>query len=350
MMRAVCCAAVVMLHARGLGVLPFGAETLFAGGGLAVEFFFIVSGYLLAERACRSDNGSGSSLATDTGRYIGRQFGRIYPYYLFSFGLAFVGLTLIERPALSAVPARLFSAIFEILMIGPASGLLQPTQEFYNFATWYLSVLLLGSLLLYPICRRWKRSFTGIAAPLAGVFIAGYLFRTYGNLDLALFPGCLLRGVMDLCIGCAGYELAVRIAEKPHGRGVVALLTVVELGCYLLALRGMLFPTANFTDYQILLCFAVAVPISFSGASRTAAIPTQGRWFALIGKASLLVYLNHSFCRNIVMRAFEERSVLFQLAAYLALTAAATAACWLCVDWLCARLAKRAARRAGAAA
>ena len=344
LLRVACCAAVVLLHARGLGATGIGRLELFRAGYLAVEFFFVTSGYLLAASACGAQDGAGGSLLADTRGYLARRLRRIYPYYLFAFVVAFAGFMVIYRCSVVQIGARLAEAVFEMLMIGHASGLTLPTQEAYNFATWYLSVLLLASAVVYPVCRRWKRTFTDIAAPLIGVLTAGWLFRRFGSLDLALYPECLIRGVMDVCIGCAAYGFCARIAAGGWGKGARALLSAAEIGCCAAALAGVALAPASRWDYQLLLCFAVVVTASFSGITCTARIPTDGRWFGLAGKLSLIAYLCHGFCRNWVLIGLPERSVRFRLAAYLALTAAATAACWVCVDGI-----KRLAARKGGA-
>ena len=342
-LRIVCCLAVVALHARGLGVMGIGRVALFRAGYLAVEFFFITSGYLLARSACRAESGTAGSLAADTRRYLARRFGRIYPYYLFAFLVAFTGFMALRRCSLAQIGMRLGESVFEILMIGHASGLSLPTQEYYNFATWYLSVLLLASAIVYPVCRRFPRSFPTVAAPVLSVLAAGLLFRRFGSLDLALYPECLLRGLMELCLGCAAYGFAGWIAQGRWRKAARALFSAAEIGCCIAALAGLLLAPESRWDYPILLCWAVLVTVSFSGVSCTARIPTDGRWFPVAGKLSLLLYLCHGFCRNWVLLAFPERGPRFRFAVYLALIAVTTAACWLFVDWVLRKLPRAAA-------
>ena len=325
-MRAVCCLAIVLFHSRYLAESELWGSMPLRFGYLAVEFFFITSGYLMAAKACRKEE-SGLPLNVDTRQYICHKFGRIYPYVAFAFAVATINICIVRQyDPVSGV----FKALFEPLLLG-ASGL---STGYYNGPIWYLSALLLGSLILYPLCRRWKRTFTDLVAPVAALLLAGYLYRQCGNLCQDLYPYGLLRGLTGMCFGCAGYAVCQQLSQKEPGRGAKLLLTAVELIGYAVVLFGMQWNRPEHWDYQFLLILAVCIAISFSGKSYTAGIPAGGKWFGWVGKICLPVYLCHEFWAWHLKTYLPNQSVPARLAVYFAVVAATTAACLITVDGL----------------
>lgn len=87
-MRGIAAWAVVLFHIRlSIAGLPAGAEAVLAKGYLAVDFFFLLSGFVIwlsAGEALRRDG------ALAVPRFLQRRVARIWPLHLFMLGCALV--------------------------------------------------------------------------------------------------------------------------------------------------------------------------------------------------------------------------------------------------------------------
>ena len=175
-----------------IAVWHFGRVNPFTHGYIAVDFYFILSGYLLY--------GSYIRHKYDALVYTVEKLRRFYPEYIFVFIIAFlmkVGILLRENDYITVF----LNAISEGLLIhgvGVYDGNVNPTS-------WYISVLLLGGGLLYAMLYCSKRVAVGVLFPL--IVLLGYtaLLRLNGSLEQfssGLFISeCLLRGMAGMSLG-----------------------------------------------------------------------------------------------------------------------------------------------------
>lgn len=292
-MRIVFCLVIVQFHFRG-----FNYGVPMPTGYLATDYFFIISGYLMMANAAKQEAGPGSVL-DDTRRYIFHKFGKMLPYYVASYVVVFLARLVFQGCSFAKARTLLMSSLSELFLVG-GSGL----YEFYmNGAVWFLSVLFLGSLLLYPVCRKLQRSFSCLLAPLFALFALGYLDAHFHQYSFARYPYGLIRGTADLCIGCSAFGFfqsgwQTRLLEGP-GRGTVifkrSVFSLFEIGMYLAAILCMhSFPKGD-TDYLTIIFLSIGIAISVSGLSYTAQIPSDGKWFGLASTGTLVVFLSHEY-------------------------------------------------------
>ena len=309
---------------------------LFQGGYIGVEFFFIVSGFLMAASAERAEQSPSRSITEDTVSFLRRKLGAILPYYLFAFLLAFF----IRQIALAAAPAEIakdaFYALPELLLLkrlGIGNG------RWYNGATWYLSSMFFAMLILYPILRKKRDFFCRILSPvLAVVFLYLRLLEGNGGFVFDLNVRSLFRAIAEICIGCTGYAVCCSMKQKTYTRFGTFFLSILELGGYAVVLiMAFLFKIEAFDSY-LLIFLAVSVPVTFSGKSVTGALNAgSGKWQRFcgwLGKFSLVLYLNHrywSFALREWMAGWDYWSIL---PVYFLLALVSSLACLWIVDSL----------------
>ena len=82
--KFVFCMIIAIYHGRYMGgSVPYA---LFKDGGyLAVEFFFLVSGFLMAKSAKRAEETSRLQLGTETAQFIWHKAKIILPYFIFAY-------------------------------------------------------------------------------------------------------------------------------------------------------------------------------------------------------------------------------------------------------------------------
>lgn len=162
-------------------------------GWIAVDFFFILSGYLL-----------GVSLENPVAlfTYAKKRITRLYPQYFISTCLTFA----LYRITMGVLNPQ--KAIPELLMI-QNSGLC--TGGGYNGSLWYISVLLILSICLYSLCRNDQQGI--VKGLLLFVALAGYtyLIGSENGLESWTFDGLiyppLVRGLSGLSLGVSLHEI-----------------------------------------------------------------------------------------------------------------------------------------------
>lgn len=180
-------------------------KCLFKGAYLGVEFFFVLSGYLFY----KSFN---SSKKVSVAEYVLAKMKQFMPYNIIMLVLFLVHNIRISSESnpleliLRAIPEAFFLQLFF-------------DTSAYNVPTWYISVLIVVSimfLLIYDVCKEKKKY-----AMMILVYIYIYLYNTFYILDLQfgrteifkIAPG-FLRGIAGMALGAVAYEIGKKIQIK----------------------------------------------------------------------------------------------------------------------------------------
>ena len=284
---------------------------IFVNGYIGVEFFFVVTGFLMAAHAARMNLQSRgwSLIADETWHYILDKTKKFYGYYLSAVLLQVVVRYLILRgEGLAAIGYRFLKSIpiFTLSFMGiyESSGTLQVGNS------WYLSAMLIGIFLLYPLLLRNYKAATQLLFPILVLFILGYLLETYQTIaNWSTISGFVrngvLRAVAEMALGGSLYQLSALLTERNTGRidwngsGAKVLLTLLKLCCYGVVIAfawGSLLgnsPKASISVHALLFC-ALGVFLSFSKAGYC--IP-DSRLTRYLGKLSLPIFIYHGLIR-----------------------------------------------------
>ena len=187
-----------------------------------------------------------------------------------------------------------FGGIFEYLLIfhtGLAYGVL-------NYATWYLSSMVIAMMILYPLVRKYQDTMVKIVMPLMIVFISGFLIYCFGNFRSPSVWICFvnkgfLRAICELSLGMELYFVARRIRLLPLNKLSRMLLTIGKWLCWIALIWYMTKEKANYDAFFLLVC-SVAVILAFSGQCLDAEL-YQKKTILFLGKFSLPLYLNHYY-------------------------------------------------------
>lgn len=262
---------------------------IFRSASIGVEFFFILSGYLMATNADAQEVAGGAA----TWRYIWKKAKGIYPYYFCGVFLELLGGVLRNSAyTLKDVPYM----IWDILFLRVA-GLQGPKINMLVGASWYLSAMLLAMWILYPVALRFKDMFLKVIAPLLAIFIMGSFSNLYGNIRFQLdFENgiCLglLRAIAELCVGCTCYAICKSVKEMEWGTAGRVLITGMEVlpMCGVIYIARYIYRSQ--TDFICILLIALGVIAAFSGKSYTMKLFSHCNldW---VGPYSLALYLTH---------------------------------------------------------
>ena len=276
------------LHARG-GV------KLFPGGAIAVEFFLIISGYLMAVSAAkRMKKRQPYSVGTETADFLWHKVKGLLPDVYVAWIAAIAVFHFARHLSVSETVRKVLFSIFDWLFL-TQSGM---SGYRFNGVTWYLSAMLLAMALLYPLLI-WKRDlFLSWLAPLIAVFFYGYMYQAWGNLSgptswVGFAMKGFIRAVAAISLGCFCYTLNQKWDRMKPTKLCRVLLTVAECGCYLFAVVMAFLSGHSKWDFIIVFFFAIGITLSFSQKSGSA----QVFWhpcFNWLGIFSLDLYLSHA--------------------------------------------------------
>ena len=268
----------------------FGVEQ-FNNAFTGVDFFFIVSGFLLYKKA-RSPSAPKNAIAYTADRYKG-----LYVKYILSFVAVFAAICLEGKTALTPVEL-LWDSKWEILMVqslalGRGWNLINPTA-------WYLSVMMVCGTLIYFLLDRYRDAFAKVMAPVAAVLLLAVIFVRMPNLDVAVNePGNylyypLFRGFAEMSMGVWGAALQPTVVKRiPEVAASLAGNLVLLAACVVSWHFGH-----SHVDYLISALLLVGVTLAFTDTPENI---LTGPLVRRISGMTISVYLMHDLFRSHVI-------------------------------------------------
>ncbi len=302
LLRFVFCIVIVIHHFNAI----YGFN-MFSRGYIAVEFFFLVSGYLMAKHAerIRLSSEAMPPVGDGTWKFIIGKIRRFYAYYICAIlTQVVVRFVIINHMTFKEIVKSFLGSIptFTLTFF----GLSYSARSLYVGNTWYLSVMIICMFLLYPLLLKSYDTASKVVFPLLAVFLLGYLFETYHSLAAYekwngfCYEG-ILRGLGEMALGASLCPLSGYLTDRfgwllnSRRPGVKILFTGVKLSCYAVVL---VFAWARVLkglfNLQAFLFCAIGVLLSFSNAGYT--IPDSA-FTRCLGRLSLPIYIFHGFIR-----------------------------------------------------
>lgn len=303
-------------HFLGYDISPF------PGGSFAVEFFFLLSGYLMMCTIMRKEQQPVTEpIGKETMHFILRKAATIFPEAVVAWVIGFA-FTVFSEGWTMGIALRQFLLYFWEMVFLSMTGI---GKIGINTSVWYISAMLIWMTILYPLLRKHRDITVHIILPLSILFVLGFLFRKFPNpRDPAKLVGFVYKGIFrsyaELGIGVLLYfpvKYLQSLSFRPLGRW---LITLVENGLYLLIFIYMAVIGAKDYDYFMIMLLAIAITLTFSDAGMDRNLFRNRLCYAL-GRFSIHIYLSHLFYAYYInLYVSVEHSVPVRLAAYLAVS------------------------------
>ena len=279
-----------------------------AHGAMGVEFFFLVSGFLMAKKAYKNYKQAGtidgSRLSNETLSFMWGKYKAIFPYHVVAFIMLVIIKFLVEKPELGKGIRMLFGSIPNFLLIemsGFGSVGINPIE-------WYISAMLLCMFIIYPIIRTHYDMFVKVIGPILAIFILGYMYYTTKGLTgvkqwMGVGYKSVFRAFAELSLGCTAYEICRIISEKKREISVQTkvLLTCIEALCYAFTIEFIVSNLPREYEFYALITLFVGVTLSFSEVTYGNKM-FQNKFFFFLGKATLPMYLCQLSAITIVLK------------------------------------------------
>lgn len=286
---------VIVVH-HGRYVVGTRDELFLYGGSFAVEFFFLVSGYLLMGSIDKLQTAP-NNIGTETRRFIVRKYSSFCPEIFVSHIIALLFYYYAND-----------THFLKLLILSGYDGVLLGMTGIrvisINPSVWYISSMLLCMAIIYPMIRKYPNFSVNLFLPLTSLLILGWFC---GNERSPRSPtewiGWTYRGNLrafaELSVGVCCYKFCALLKKYEFTTLGKWILTIVEYMCYILLLWYMYCQRASRQDYFYILVYVVAIIITFS--EKTVDIELfNNRLCHFLGKYSFCLFLSHShFSHNI---------------------------------------------------
>ncbi|WP_299323556.1 acyltransferase [Parasphingopyxis sp.] len=287
-LRGIAAWYVVLYHIRtsSADLLPPFLLDIFAKGYLAVDFFFLLSGFViwLSYRDRIAENG----IAAIPG-FLARRFARIYPLHFVILCGAMVFALVLAATGRSSPEAYPWQELPLHLLLIQNWGF--TTALSWNDPAWSISVEM-AAYLLFPLIALgtdWRAISTPILLALIGLFALAlhsfFVAMDAPILDANITQTGLLRCLIQFTIGTILCALWLRWRDRAIAMAALSAAGGIAVGA--LALTGVIAET-------------LAVPLAFSGLLLTAALtatmprnPLAARPLHYLGEISYATYLAH---------------------------------------------------------
>lgn len=303
-MRGFAAILVMIFHARygfvnvssinmQLFEIPF-----FANGYLWVDFFFMLSGYLLAHRYGDENFQTPKSIF----KFAATRLARIYPLHFFSLAAFVFYLGWLNGP--SFLTSNLSSIIANLFLVHGWFGMY---AENWNYPSWSLSAEWAAYLLFPALCLGYRHLRGKFALSLIALAVLLMLFGIYvtnvhdGSLDITYGLGWR-RCLFSFSIGIVTYSLSGCL-RKNRPEYFYDFLALSSFGLLLLQLKIAPQFATKFKFPEFFFIYMGVLVLLFLGLARGKfAKVLQLKPFVYLGEISFSVYMWHAF----VIRAFRD--------------------------------------------
>lgn len=308
LLRFICCVVVICCHLDDdlwdKKKMLTENISFFLHGYMCVEFFFVVSGFLMA-KSIRSmllrEGGVQPGIGDRTRKFLWKKFKPLMPYHIPFCIIMQVSLLLFRKKELPFTWITRLPSAFFLQKLGVSDTAVLGVE-------WYLSSMLIAMAVIFPLCYRYYDSFSRYFAPVSALFVVGYMYQCLPAMSRTwLWDGityhCNLRAYVEICLGITCYEIVRYMQTKQFNTWQRALLTLGEVGGYAVLFLYCMSHAPIYLQFQVLMAVCVAVTISFSEQGFLGCSPIfNNKVCYFLGTVSMPIYLIQSITRKAVER------------------------------------------------
>ena len=283
-------------------------KSIFEGGYLGVEYFFVLSGYLL----CKAYESKKYENALD---YTIAKVKRLMPYNTI---MVFWGLVYGSYICLT----ELGMGMRELIKWGIQSTLYAVDEIFFlqmffpsgwiNFPTWYISVLIVVGFGYYLFLEKSSNDYGIYKMGIFVIAFVAFLYQSYGSLDVhvgatlifKIAPG-VLRGVAEIGVGILACKLDKCIVLSHTHACIIKALLILGLISII-----VWYPHTNLDVVFVMLIMAL-ITLEFKYPVRIKSMDNK-HWrrtlWGWVSKITLGVY----FCHFLLIQIFKSNYAYIQ--------------------------------------
>lgn len=275
-------------------------------GFLSVDFYFIVTGYLMMNSIYKKpidDNG----VLYQSSEYIFLKFKRLFPGLVVAF-IAGLFLTYESRMfSIKFLLSRDFLAeLFPMGVLGYDITI--------NGSWWYLSAMFLVLWVLYPLANKFRKGYLVYICPLIILFTIGFVKTNGININDPISSSCFLKSgfykaVIFIPLGNMVYILSNRLIKKDLSLLKVVILSAIEVILYGVIFLNMHYDIMTSTTAAVLM--ALVLTITFSNTTFHKYIFKHAFWKHL-GTYGFYIFLCNIAVRNFFVTHYTDLGLSYK--------------------------------------
>ena len=289
-LRFIACMIIVVYHA-GINIYGYDTPMCFKSAGLAVEVFFVLSGFLLANSYYKSLN-NGMSAPENCKNYFLTRIKRLYPEYIFALLLCLLLIPLFVR----GINTQTF--LLNVLMMGGWGGVPNIMD-----GIWYVVVLFWGGCLCFNLLSLYKDKATFFIFPAISCLCLFYLINNGYTLtghqmpiEFGLLSRGTIRGLLGITVGIYCFQLCqyIKNLKIEFKQNLLSFsLFVLEIISVVLLIKLILFRNGqNLADYNIYFYTSYILGLLYFGKEKLLKFLSWKIWLPFV-KLSYTIYLTH---------------------------------------------------------
>lgn len=283
---------IALLHFRS-GSLFGERSTAFYGGYLAVDFFFIVSGYFLAQSFFKDSqtNTTNNTKEEKMSKFLYKKFLHLYPAFFASLCISAAIKIFIFHDL--SIKEMIKYGVWEALML---TGLGFPSAVSGIF--WFVSALFISSFVVYWLVLSFKHIFLRFGSITLALIIYSQIYQQVGHIDIGLTYGPLMtwgtwRGIAGLSVGCFLFYMKYETKTNFKFLNLIPnyIITCTEIFLFVTVITVMWGTRRDIKDFIMIFILSILVLFAVSEKSGFSNI-LNNNISSYLGKMSYGIYVN----------------------------------------------------------
>ncbi len=291
-LRFIACIFIILHHA-GINIYIFHQlpNPFFRTAGLAVEIFFVLSGFLIAKSYYRSLN-NGLSSGDKCKKYFYNRIKRLYPEYIFAMCLCAFLTNAFSHPI------SMDTFMLNAVMMAGWGGI----PNIIN-GIWYVVVLFWGGCLIFNLLVLYREKAKYFILPTITCVCLFYLVN-HGHtisghqqsIEFKLLSKGTIRGILGLTIGLYCFQVCqwIKISDIQIKPMILSkLLLVLEIVAVILLVNAILIRKGqNIDDFNIYFYISYIVGLLYFGKEKLLKF-LSWKGMQPLADLSYTIYLTH---------------------------------------------------------
>ena len=242
--------------------------------------------------------GTGTGLFTETINFVTHKARAIFPYYLLACALTPLVRVMTDRMLTFSYFLNRLPSLFFLQRVGIGKPFIG--------CTWYLSSMLIALVAAYPLCRRFYKAYTLFIAPVLCAVLLGAIIVLTGALgdidDWFFFTyKTNIRAFAEISMGATAFEISRRMQGRVYPAAARILLSLTALTCLSLSIAYMCSAMEGRLGIGVFYLLFVLVVIAFSGEGILCRAGCFSHpLFSYLGRISLPMYVTQTLLRRSV--------------------------------------------------
>ena len=266
---------------------------------LAVDFYFIVTGYLMINSIYNYKKKK-MLILEESFDFVYRKIKKLFPSLVAAFlvGVVFVYGKSIFFDLEIWLSNKLLPELFQLGIFGYELSV--------NSSWWYISAMIFVLALIYPVATKYKEYYCKYIAPLIIVFALGIVSACKININdpntiSFFFRNGFYKALIFIPLGNISYIIANKFKDKKFKKNEIIILSILEIIVYMILILNMHYLFMGNFVFAVLLMLNIS--LTFSGVTFATKIFKNKIW-KKFGEYGFYVFLCNISIRTYMMRVY----------------------------------------------